>query len=727
MAIKRPPIKTMRRLALAATVVMIAVVSATYLTRRYRAQEARRAAERPVAGDVQQQAEAFTFSRSQEGQTLFTVEASRTTERTGKTTLLEDVVVRIYGQRGERNDEIRTARCEYDAGGSERIVCPGEVNVLLRQARAADPQEAILLTTTALQFDPNESVAWTDEPVRFTFPGGRGQAIGLRYQQSEPRIQFRQEIHVEAEGAKSEPVRIDGTGLAYNTGERVFTLAPPLRVALGDRTLMAASLQMALDERFRTRRLEAGGGVEVVLPQDGRSLTMRATRAVAEYNAAGDLERLRANRQVNFKGRGPRSSEHLTSEEAVFHFDPSQQSLSRLVATGSPLLTVETPAGRHTLRAPEIEFDFHGSRQLLFARRRGSLGVERRSGEHYGVTANELRLELGPAQQLRSLAASGKVETSTRQSEGRAWTTSSEELRARFDEQGELSAAEQSGRFRYQDARWQAEAGRAEYAGAAEKIVLREQPVVSDADSRTTAQRIEVVLSSGELSADGDVRTTGRAGAAGGFGSGEPVQLAADRLTASQREGTARYQGRARLWQGDNRLAASAIDLAGKPARLVATGDVSTLFLEASSTETPARAQRAVRIASRRFTYDAAERRAVFSEGVTARNDFGTLTAPRLEAFLSPGNAAAAARLERVHAAGGVLIKQGDQEASSEQGEYRADAQTVVLWGGAPAIHDASSGTVATGARLTLFLADGTLSIDSTEGTRTVTRRPWAQ
>jgi len=73
-----------------------------------------------------------------------------------------------------------------------------------------------------------------------------------------------------------------------------------------------------------------------------------------------------------------------------------------------------------------------------------------------------------------------------------------------------------------------------------------------------------------------------------------------------------------------------------------------------------------------------------------------------------------------------VRIERGGLQASSEEGEYRADAQTVVLWGGTPTLRDPERG-ITTGARLTLFLADDTLSVDSAEGTRTVTRRPWTQ
>ncbi|MGH9787288.1 MAG: hypothetical protein ACRD4U_01120, partial [Candidatus Acidiferrales bacterium] len=258
--------------------------------------------------------------------------------------------------------------------------------------------------------------------------------------------------------------------------------------------------------------------------------------------------------------------------------------------------------------------------------------------------------------------------------------------------------------------------------------LLREQPAVWDAQTRTTAREIQLDDRTGLLRADGEVRTTYNASAdspglpaQAGFGSGEPAHLAAERLRAERASGRAVYQGKARLWQGESRLAADSIELTRTPRRLVAEGNVSGHFLDAASSEGSTR--RAVQVTSQRFTYIEADRRGLFDGGVVAHNDFGTLHAPQLEVFLARGGSG---RLERALARGGVLIEGDGAEATGEQAEYSTAAQTVSVWGGAPKISDPSRGTTA-GDRLTLFLADGTIRVDSAEGTRTVTRRPWTR
>ncbi|MFB3126327.1 MAG: hypothetical protein ACE1Z8_02475, partial [Candidatus Acidiferrales bacterium] len=126
------------------------------------------------------------------------------------------------------------------------------------------------------------------------------------------------------------------------------------------------------------------------------------------------------------------------------------------------------------------------------------------------------------------------------------------------------------------------------------------------------------------------------------------------------------------------------------------------------------------------FTYLESERRGLFEQNVRARNEFGTLTGPRLDVFLVPDQSTGSQRLERAHASGGVHIVRDGRVSVSEQADYSASAGTVVLWGGTPTVRDGQGGST-TGARLTLFLADGRIRVDSAEGIRTVTRRPRTQ
>jgi lipopolysaccharide export system protein LptA len=204
-------------------------------------------------------------------------------------------------------------------------------------------------------------------------------------------------------------------------------------------------------------------------------------------------------------------------------------------------------------------------------------------------------------------------------------------------------------------------------------------------------------------------------------------------MQGERQRGWARYDGAARLWQGGNRLAAATIEFYRTEREVRAETNVSALFLEQSArseTSTPSGSQRRngphqVTIQAQRFRYREAESRALFDGGVTAHNQFGVLRAPQLELFLVPGESGSE-QVERAHAKGGVHIRQTEGEARGEEAEYKASEQTVALWGGRPEVVG-KEGSSTTGARLTLYLVDGTILVESGEGARTVTRRPWTQ
>ena len=481
---------------------------------------------------------------------------------------------------------------------------------------------------------------------------------------------------------------------------------------------------MELDSSFRTRRIEASGNARARASQDGRALSLAAAWAVATYGPGGAIELLETGGGVEFEAGGTRSRDHLTCQQAAFHFDLPGGSVDSIEAAGDCALTTEAENQTRLLRAPKLELQLpgDGSRgRRLLAHQGGTLTVRDKNGSQRRVTADELELGFS-RRQLRQLSASGNTEWWESRAGQRLRTSRSRELRARFSEKGNLASLEQWGAFRYEDARWKAESGRAEYSAESGRLILREKPAVWDATSRTTAQLIEVSEATDELRASGEVRTTRRSTDA--FGTGEPVHLAAERLRASA--GAALYEGSARLWQGENRLAAATIRLSAKPDRLQAEGGVEAVFLDARQNVADGAQPRAVRVTAERFFYEEAKHLAVFEQGVRAQSSFGVLNAPHLEVLLTGGAGEEAARVQRVRARGGVRLEQGGIRATSEEGEYRPEEQVVFLWGGTPTIHHPGRG-MTTGARLTLHLADATLSIDSAEGIRTVTRRPWTQ
>jgi hypothetical protein len=97
----------------------------------------------------------------------------------------------------------------------------------------------------------------------------------------------------------------------------------------------------------------------------------------------------------------------------------------------------------------------------------------------------------------------------------------------------------------------------------------------------------------------------------------------------------------------------------------------------------------------------------------------GRIASSRTELFLAPVNGVQ--QLTHAVATGGVTVWQQSRRGTAERADYSAGDGSFVLSGGNPTLFDADQGTT-TGRKLTFFLADDRILVDSGEGTRTISR-----
>lgn len=484
---------------------------------------------------------------------------------------------------------------------------------------------------------------------------------------------------------------------------------------------------MQLNPAYEIERLQASAGVKVTAQPGGRPWRGLSQQAIAEFASGGGIERLYLSGQVRVESLGP-GQETLTCAQGEIFFDETHRWVERVRAEGQAQARAVLAQETRELAADKLELEMRpGGRAAarVVTESRGTLTTILANGGQRQLRGDRIELQFDTRNRLKALAASGNVETEWQEPGQRLRRTWSAELRAEFNQSGELVAAEQWGQFRFREEDLEAAAGRARFVAERAVFVLTEKPVLWDATLRLTAQRIEISQRNAHLAALGDVRTSYQGRAARPlFGSGQAVHLVAERMEGDRRQAWARYEGHARLWQGENRLQADVIELFEKPRELVAAGRVTSLFVvQGREVEENAVARR-LEIASGHFTYVEAERRALYEQRVEARGRFETLTTPRLEVFLAEGMAGGSAQVERAHASGGVVITQPGRRAVAEHGEYTAASETLVLWGGEPELIDATGGSTR-GARLTFNLADDTILVESATGSRSVTRRSW--
>jgi lipopolysaccharide export system protein LptA len=271
---------------------------------------------------------------------------------------------------------------------------------------------------------------------------------------------------------------------------------------------------------------------------------------------------------------------------------------------------------------------------------------------------------------------------------------------------------------------------------------------VRDAASLTTAKKLTLWQSTGEIRGEGGVRSSDLSAR------GSAVRLApaaanvsADQLTGNSKSGRALYTGHARLWQGDSVMEADAIELLKTARMMNAVGNVRAVFPQAPRNNNPASSARATppkpatmwHTQCAKMTYWDQENRARLEQDVVVQSADEKINSNALDLYFTRGNAGkgsggaqgtapdgaggvtGAQQIGRAVATGAVSVQQGGRRATAERGEYTATDGKFEMSGGTPTIFDATEGTT-TGRQLTFFLTDATIIVDSGNGSRTLTK-----
>ncbi len=772
------------RWAAAAAILLVVIVAGVYLRRSWQTREAAKSAPPSVPATVHQRSAEFSFSKVENDRTLFTVRASHATEfRQGNRSLLEDVWITIYGRQGSRFDNIHTHACDYlsDTG---RIVCAGEVQIDLESAEDAREHPAqvssgnssarlIHVGTSNVTFDRETGEARTDRPVDFSFPYGQGRAVGVVYNSERGVVRLQRDVELKLQPAGSvaqrgaaESMTLTGGSLEYHRDDRTLRLLAPVVARQGQRELTAGQLALELDADLRARRLvaagERGGSRPELRSADKRGrAVLVADRFVAFFHPRGWTERIEASGNVRGTSTGSTGEDHLEAQQLVLEMVAKLNQPRLLVASGGVKAQSSHRGASRRLETAAMRLSFvaaqnsrgqrldHG--ESLAPATMEWTAPDSVAGKSVNVTTKlqgqQVTAEFDPRNRLKTLAAHNGVEAERRLPGRPPQVSTSRELVARFDRAGEWTELDQNGAVRVREGDRTAQADRARLERATQNYVLSGSVVLTDSGTRSTAQSVSFNQVTGEMRAEGDVRTTDLGAGRSGIANlaPQPAHVAADRLQTSSSGGQALYTGHARLWQGDSVIEADSIQLFRDAKTLNARGHVVAVFPQAPGTPAsprtvlgspgPTKESRPDlwRIRAGTLAYSSVDARALLEDGVNAESRQVTINSRVLELFLvsvaaSPGSLAnapagggGAQQLARAVATGNVTVRQGDRRGTSERAEYTASDGKMVLSGGRPTLYDAFRGTT-TGRQLTFFFSSDTIVVDSEQGSRTLTR-----
>jgi len=185
------PVSRLRRWFALGAIVMVAIVAGMYFYARWSLRKAVHDVPAKLGLEIQQTAEGFSISKSEQGRTLFTVSASKAVQfKAGGRAELHNVKIIVYGKDAGRFDQIAGDDFEYDPASGNvsakgRVLIDLEANPAgMRHSDQSPPEqtkEPIHLETNGLVFNKNTGDASASGEVMFQTPQATGSAVGIQY------------------------------------------------------------------------------------------------------------------------------------------------------------------------------------------------------------------------------------------------------------------------------------------------------------------------------------------------------------------------------------------------------------------------------------------------------------------------------------------------------------------------------------------------------------------
>jgi len=536
--------------------------------------------------------------------------------------------------------------------------------------------------------------------------------------------------------------------------------------------LRAGKLTLMLDAAFRAERLVAAPGPNGKNPElesenaDGPA-NLIAETITAQFAREGWLTRIEGAGDVRGSRHTGKEADAFRAEHSVMELWPKVNQPRELNLKGNVQLKTQAGAPGETrmLQTGELLVEFADEKKgegnkLKRAETLASGSVEWtdaavQSGTA-GVPANnepartklqadKLEMEFGKEGKAKQLIATGNVLTERTVSGKPMQTAMAQSGTAQLMASGGWSQMDLQGNVRLKEGDRSGQGDHATFVRATQTALLTGKAVARDATTETQAPRITFAQTTGEVRAEGGVRSTDfSARGSGAQLAGVPANISADTMLGNSKAGRALYNGHARFWQGDSVMEADSIELLREARVMNATGNVRAVFPEAAA---PSSAQivavqagpkkaRLWHVTAGTLTYRDAESRAHLEKNVVAQSVEQKMRAATVDLYFtraeklnsnaanvpaSPNPTAGAQQISRAVGTGGVIVEQGTRKATAERGEYSATDGKFIMSGGNPAIYDAAEGTT-TGRQLTFFLADDTIIVDSETGSRTLTK-----
>ena len=741
-------VSRLRRWFALAAVVIILIVAGVYFHIRKSVQDVLKQVPNKIGVEIQQTAQGFKVSKSLQGRTLFTLEASKAVQfKLGGHTELHNVTITLYGRDSGRYDRIWGDDFEYDPQSGD-VTAKGEVRIDLEanpqgvlkpdQSAPGDLRNPIHLVTSGLIFNQKTGNAYTHEKVDLRMPQATGSAVGVDYDAKDNVLHLVSQVRFAL--AQSGGATVTALRGSFTKTPRQILLEKP-RVLHGSDTMTSDQAVISLSETNTLERIVATGDVLAQIA-GASNLQGRSDIATLEMTPNGStLDSAIFSGAVHIQSAGPRPLD--ASAGRVLVSFGVKDLVTKIRAEQNVRLIEKPPADvqpgasgaqQVEMTAPALDIYLTTNQRLERAQTSAGAAVTmspaNSTGERTVITAGIFNAKFSESGRLSAVTGVPDARILNTKPGQTDRSSTSHQLDIAFSPEGGIASVIQQGDVAYQDGDRRAWAGRALYTPTDQLLTLTGSPRVTERGMTTTARTLRMNRATGDANAEGDVKSTYNelheqpSGAL--LASASPIHVTAQMMAAHRSPSVAVYTGNVRLWQDADIIQAHSIEFDQVHRSILAQSDgqpVSTVLAQIDKSGRTT----LVTISSERLLYTDDQHVAKFEGNVVAHSADLVMTAAHMDAYLTPrgqsgGTSApgSPSRLDRIIAQGKVLVQEPTRRAAGEKLVYTASDDKFVMTGGPPSIFDAERGKI-TGDSLTFYKRDDRVLIEGRGNSPTVT------
>ncbi len=430
-------------------------------------------------------------------------------------------------------------------------------------------------------------------------------------------------------------VTVTGINLDFDRVAHRMHVQGPATAESKTTKLTAGELKLDLDAQFRAQTLLASGNVndeqpKIVSQASDAQVEVRGDHLTAEFSPQGWVTGVAAEGHVKGVRHADDERDDSSSDSATITMWPRVNEVKELMLRGdvtlkslatlsgdSRLLRTEAlrmefsggrennaskPVKAETLAAGRMEWSETNAASITGSKPANASSIARNKTDaanathpatpaHTTLTADKLQMFFDALGKPKQLLADGHVRTERTMVDRPTQTATAQSGVANWLPAGGWSQMDLHGAVKLREGDRNGQSDHAVFVQAEQTATLTGHAIVRDATTETAAARIVFVQNTGDIHADGGVRSTDLPVGNGPTGSNGnpqpapvPTHITADLLQGNSQTGRALYTGHARMWQGESVLEADSIELLRPTQVMNASGNIRAVFPQAAAT-----------------------------------------------------------------------------------------------------------------------------------------------